>query len=121
MRQAGSGEDGIGVVTDDDEGAWTDRAVCRTVDPEELFVDGAAQHQAKAVCTGCPVRTECLAYALDHRIDHGVWGGMTSRERRGLLRRRPMVTSWRRLLEEARTEHERQTRPADGPWRHEAG
>lgn len=34
---------------------------------------------------------------------------MTERERRALLRRRPLVTSWRRLLETARTEYERST------------
>lgn len=89
---------------------WGKRAICQEADPEELFVEGAAQNRAKAVCTGCPVRTECLAYALDHRIEHGVWGGMTEKERRGLLRRRPTVTSWRRLLEAARTDHVQQTR-----------
>jgi WhiB family redox-sensing transcriptional regulator len=55
----------------------------------------------------CPVRTECLADSLDNRIEFGVWGGMTERERRALLRRRPNVVSWRRLLETARAEHER--------------
>lgn len=91
--------------------SWGARAICRTVDPEELFVEGAAQNRAKAVCTGCPVRTECLAYALDHRIEHGIWGGMSDRERRALLRRRPTVTSWRCLLEAARTQHNRQAPP----------
>lgn len=97
-----------------DQEAWSKRAVCRTADPEELFVQGAAQNRAKAICTGCPVRTECLAYALDERIEHGVFGGMTSRERNALLRRRPLVTSWRRLLEAARAEHERQTGRGSG-------
>jgi WhiB family redox-sensing transcriptional regulator len=48
------------------------------------------------------VRTECLADALDNRIEFGIWGGMTERERRALLRRRPYVISWRVLLESAR-------------------
>ena len=86
---------------------WTTRAACRVTDPDTLFVQGAAQNRAKAVCVGCPVRTECLADALDHNIEFGVWGGMTERERRALLRRRPSVGSWRRLLETARGEHER--------------
>lgn len=79
-----SGEDGAGMgwVTD-----WSAQAACRTTDPDELFVQGAAQNRAKAVCTGCPVRTECLADALDNRVEFGVWGGMTERERRALLRR----------------------------------
>ncbi|MET8816066.1 WhiB family transcriptional regulator, partial [Streptomyces sp. NPDC004549] len=57
---------------------------------------------------------ECLAYALDHRIEHGIWGAMTERERRALLRRRPLVTSWRSLLEAARAEHERNTGAGQG-------
>ena len=87
--------------------AWVSQARGRQADPDELFVQGAAQNRAKAVCTGCPVRTECLADALDNRVEFGVWGGMTERERRALLRRRPTVTSWRRLLETARVEYER--------------
>ncbi|MFE0512948.1 WhiB family transcriptional regulator [Streptomyces sp. NPDC058964] len=105
------GEDGIGVETKEE---WAGHAACRTADPDALFVEGAAQHAAKAVCAGCQVRTECLAHALDQRIEHGVWGGMTERERRALLRRRPTVTSWRRLLEAARTEHDREADPGNG-------
>lgn len=88
---------------------WTERAVCKGTDPDELFVQGAAQNRAKLICRGCPVRTECLADALDNNIEFGVWGGMTERERRALLRRRPDVTSWRELLERARDMYERQT------------
>ena len=75
---------------------WTARAACKGTDPDELFVQGAAQNRAKLICRGCTVRTEC-----------GVWGGMTERERRALLRRRPDVTSWRELLEHARNQYER--------------
>src|SRR5262249_13139168 len=88
---------------------WTTRAACKGTDPDELFVQGAAQNRAKLICRGCPVRTECLADALDNGIEFGVWGGMTERERRALLRRRPDVTSWRDLLERARDEYERQS------------
>ncbi len=84
---------------------WTALSACNDADPDELFVTGAAQNRAKAVCLGCPVRTECLADALDNRVEFGVWGGMTERERRALLRRRPGVSSWRLLLEQARREH----------------
>ncbi len=86
---------------------WADAAACRTVDPDELFVTGAAQNRAKAVCQGCVVRTECLSDALDNQVEFGVWGGMTERERRALLRRRPEVTSWRQLLVTARADYER--------------
>ncbi|MEU6404307.1 WhiB family transcriptional regulator [Streptomyces sp. NPDC046985] len=92
---------------------WSRRGLCRTVPPDELFVEGAAQNRAKALCSGCAVRTECLAYALDQRIEHGVWGGMTERERRALLRRRPTVTSWWSLLHTARLEYARAHRDGD--------
>ena len=51
---------------------WTARAACKETDPDELFVQGAAQNRAKLICRGCPVRTECLADALDNRIEFGV-------------------------------------------------
>ncbi|MBM7771372.1 WhiB family redox-sensing transcriptional regulator [Actinokineospora baliensis] len=84
---------------------WRVRATCRDEDPDGLFVRGAEQRKAKMVCIACPVRTECLAEALDNRIEFGVWGGMTERERRALLRRRPDVLSWRELLDDARRRH----------------
>ena len=80
---------------------WPSLAACRNGDPDALFVQGAEQNVAKRICRSCPVRMECLADALDNRIEFGVWGGMTERERRALLRRRPNVTSWRRMFEAA--------------------
>ncbi|KAA9154066.1 WhiB family transcriptional regulator [Amycolatopsis acidicola] len=85
--------------------SWRLDALCRDTDPDELFVRGAEQNRAKVVCMGCPVRTECLAEALDNRISFGIWGGMTERERRALLRRRPEVSSWWDLLESAKAEY----------------
>ena len=84
---------------------WAARAACKGDTPDALFVRGAEQNKAKQVCAGCPVRTECLAEALDNQIEWGVWGGMTERERRALLRKRPNVTSWRVLLETAMADH----------------
>lgn len=89
---------------------WTPRAACRSAQPDQLFVRGAEQNKAKQLCSGCPVRTECLAEALDNQIEWGVWGGMTERERRALLRRRPNA-SWRSVLEAAR-EQESAPQPA---------
>ena len=83
-------------------GNWRRHAACRDGDPDRLFVRGAAQREVKVVCLACPVRMECLAEALDNRIEFGVWGGMTERERRALLRRRPDVHSWHELLQHAR-------------------
>ncbi|SDH24380.1 WhiB family transcriptional regulator, redox-sensing transcriptional regulator [Lentzea fradiae] len=87
------------------QGDWRINASCRDEEPDQLFVRGAEQRKAKLVCLGCPVRMECLAEALDNRIEFGVWGGMTERERRALLRRRPDVESWFELLSHARQEH----------------
>lgn len=71
---------------------------CLSGDPEVLFAKGPGQNWATAVCTGYFVRTECLTEALDNRTEFDVWGGMTERERRALLRRRPNVTSWSQVL-----------------------
>lgn len=88
-----------------DEGDWDEnwswRAACRALGHDDMFVKGKEQNKAKIVCTGCPVRMECLAEALDNQIGYGVWGGMTERERRALLRTRPQA-SWRAVLEAAR-------------------
>ena len=92
---------------------WANVALCQKAAPDELFVRGAEQHKAKAVCGACPVRAECLAEALDNQIEWGVWGGLTERERRALLRKRPNVTSWRQLLETAKSEHESGRRDRD--------
>jgi WhiB family redox-sensing transcriptional regulator len=85
---------------------WRSASRCRTSDAEDLFVTGRKQREARSFCRVCPVRTECLAHALDQRIEFGVWGGMTERERRALLRRRPDVTSWAELLADARAAHD---------------
>lgn len=76
---------------------WPLRAKCRGLN-DALFPEGKDQKRAKAVCMGCPVRPQCLAEALDNRIEWGVWGGMTERERRQLLRERPEVKSWAAVL-----------------------
>ncbi len=81
---------------------WRIAARCRVADADGLFVRGRQQRDARQFCEACPVRTECLAYALDHRVEVGVWGGMTERQRRALLKCRPQVRSWAGLLAAAR-------------------
>ncbi|GLY64695.1 WhiB family transcriptional regulator [Amycolatopsis taiwanensis] len=67
---------------------WRHRAACREEDPELFFPvselgPGARQvAQAKSVCARCPVRAECLEYALENGLDHGIFGGLTEEERR---------------------------------------
>ncbi|KAA0106045.1 WhiB family transcriptional regulator [Mycolicibacterium sp. P1-5] len=74
--------------------AWVSQALCRSTDPDELFVRGAAQRKAAVICRHCPVMAECGADALDNRVEFGVWGGMTERQRRALLKQHPEVVSW---------------------------
>lgn len=76
---------------------WTLQAKCRGME-DALFPEASEQKRVRLLCTGCPVRAECLAEALDNRIEWGVWGGMTERERRHLLRQRPDVESWVSVL-----------------------
>jgi WhiB family redox-sensing transcriptional regulator len=65
---------------------WTELALCAQVDPDAWFPPkGGNVAQPKAVCRQCPVRAECLEYALEHGERFGVWGGLTERERRPLL------------------------------------
>src|SRR5699024_1644754 len=95
---------------------WITRALCRELDPDTLFVSGAAQNTAKLVCRGSPVRIECLTDALEHRVEFGVWGGMTERERRALLRKHPEVDDWGDLLERAERQGEDPARYAAAPY-----
>ena len=92
---------------------WPALAACQDGDPDALFVQGAEQNVAKKICRECPVRYECLADALDNRIEYGVWGGLTERERRALLRRHPQVTSWRRMFEAAMRTHRKASADAE--------
>ena len=86
------------------DSSWATRGACVNMEPDGFFVQGAEQHAVKVACGGCPVRTECLADALDNRVDFGVLGGMTERERRRLLRRHPDVSDWGALLRRAAQE-----------------
>lgn len=68
---------------------WMARGNCVDKPPSLFFPsDGVGVEVARKVCADCPVKSECLEYALEHRIDHGVWGGTSERERRRLLRAR---------------------------------
>ena len=48
--------------------------------------DGGGVISALRVCEGCPVSIECLAYAIENGIDHGVWGGQSERSRQKIRR-----------------------------------
>ena len=84
----------------DGSAAWTQRALCARSDPDALFVTGAAQRAAARICTSCPVISDCLVDALNNRVEYGVWGGMTERQRRALLKKNPDVSNWAEVLRE---------------------
>jgi len=73
----------------EEESQWMLRARCRGASPTEFFPpDGLGVEAAQSICIDCPVKVECLEFALLNRIEHGVWGGASERERRRILRRR---------------------------------
>jgi WhiB family transcriptional regulator, redox-sensing transcriptional regulator len=91
-----------------DQIAWMAHALCRGTNPDRYFPsDGVGVEAVQRICVDCPVRVECLEYALRHGIDQGVWGGASERQRRRIRRQR-------RALAEAGTgpESETETEPA---------
>lgn len=63
--------------------AWQSKAACRGCDPDLFFLDrGEPSTEALKICRSCPVKNECLEYGLHER--HGIWGGMSERQRRWL-------------------------------------
>ncbi len=75
-----------------DPAGWAASGACQDSDPELFFPitsQGPARGQldkAKAVCACCPVRAQCLEFALDSGQDFGIWGGMSEQERRAMRR-----------------------------------
>lgn len=68
---------------------WAKDASCAGIDPDIFFpTDGMGVEYARRICADCPTREPCLEYALRNRIDHGVWGGKSERERRRIARQR---------------------------------
>jgi WhiB family redox-sensing transcriptional regulator len=68
---------------------WTLWADCQYADPEAFFVEqGGSVRPAKRICAGCPVKAECLEYALEHDEKFGIWGGLSERERRRIKSQR---------------------------------
>jgi WhiB family redox-sensing transcriptional regulator len=71
-------------------GNWRDQAACGDADPDLFFPIGTTGpvlrqiDDAKRICQACPARTPCLAWALDHHVAAGVWGGTTEEERHTL-------------------------------------
>jgi WhiB family redox-sensing transcriptional regulator len=72
--------------------SWREAAACRDADPDLFFPVGTAGpglrqvDEAKRICRACPAQAPCLAWALDHGVGSGVWGGTTEEERRAIRR-----------------------------------
>jgi WhiB family redox-sensing transcriptional regulator len=90
--RTGDSRDGRGAASDSligsfEEQDWHGRALCAQTDPEAFFPEkGGSTRDAKRICTGCEVRSECLSYALANDERFGIWGGLSERERRRLKR-----------------------------------
>lgn len=66
---------------------WTEQALCAQTDPDAFFPEkGGSVREAKRICARCPVQVECLASAIKNGERFGIFGGLTERERRRLLR-----------------------------------
>ena len=71
------------------ETEWMQRGLCREIPPAVFFPsDGVGVEAARRICATCPVKEPCLEYALTNRIDHGVWGGASERQRRRMAKKR---------------------------------
>jgi WhiB family redox-sensing transcriptional regulator len=85
------------MMTTTEQQTWAAAAKCRGMG-DALFPEGTDVKRMRQFCRNCPVQIDCLAEALDNRIEWGVWGGASERERRSILRRQPDVTSWKAEL-----------------------
>ena len=85
--------------------AWMEDGLCAQVNPELFFPEaGGSNREAKAICTTCPVLTQCRDYALADPTLLGVWGGTSERERR-TWRRRTCTDCGQVLARNAHTDH----------------
>lgn len=61
---------------------WHNDAACNGENPGMFYLNPGENHvHALKVCAGCPVSNACLAYAIENREEHGVWGGTTPEDR----------------------------------------
>jgi WhiB family transcriptional regulator, redox-sensing transcriptional regulator len=91
-HQRTDGASAAAAGSEDPVSAWMAKGNCRLYPPATFFPsDGVGVDRARQICDGCPVAEPCLEYALEHRIDHGVWGGCSERERRRILKRRRLA------------------------------
>lgn len=79
----------MGVAMSITEITWRNRGACNGLDPAVFFPDSEENaEEAKSICSECAVRLSCLEHALVVRERDGVWGGLTEKERRRIIRQR---------------------------------
>lgn len=71
-----------------DDGKWREHAACRGVDTNMFFPEQNMVSAVRMMCATCPVKQECLEYAIVNVIQHGVWGGLSERQRRKIRSKR---------------------------------
>jgi WhiB family redox-sensing transcriptional regulator len=107
LRMAASWQLGIPTAGQDiNATAWRYLALCGDYDPDLFFPIGSSgpavrqRLRAKAVCAECPVKRDCLEWAMATEQPYGVWGGLDEQEREELragesederVARQPMV------------------------------
>ncbi|HEX3712942.1 MAG TPA: WhiB family transcriptional regulator [Trebonia sp.] len=83
---------------------WREAGACLAADPDLFFPIGAGSAsgtettRALRICDGCPVKRQCLEFAMRNGEANGIWGGTTPEERIRVLRgrgRRPGRRTWR--------------------------
>lgn len=89
---------------------WRLDARCLGTDPELFFPTGGTHigAEARALCNVCPVRQQCLDYALANKEEHGVWGGLSGRERERLTKATPSPCGTNAGYTRHRRNHEQQ-------------
>lgn len=79
---------------------WEERSACLNLpnwQKELFFLHGKeAEREAKAICATCEVQEECLSFAIEYRINHGVFGGLNEEERKKIIRRQYRQNETRR-------------------------
>lgn len=76
-----------------DDGRWRDKASCKNVDNRLFFdffqgnckADDERLAFLKELCSKCPVKKECLDFAVRNGIQYGVWGGLLPKERKEII------------------------------------
>lgn len=101
---------------------WMAQGLCADEHPSVFFPsDGVGVEVARKICAQCQMQAQCLEYALRNRIDHGVWGGTSERQRRRILKQRRLEQATDRPAHAASIDEARRNRDSHSPHIAEAG